>query len=264
MSRPYVSWGLLTLGPAMLVVAFLKVWRIWPFDDVVPDSYASDDGWGSSAVLLAVVAVFGAAFFLPFIIWRGTRNEHDEEYLALGRGGKWMLLVNAALLAGLIAGAPLARSWRDPAHVHVDNFTPNEVAVSFGDEASVLVPSGATSKLRLRAGEYRVVVRDRQSAVLDELTVEVEPNKGRRRRYVFNVLGAHTYYAGRQQYGFDPRWDFGRRPRTFEEIKKVWFEADADHVFQEPPASVRVPEHSKSAGRSFLLRDKPKDPPDAP
>jgi WD40 repeat protein len=133
--------------------------------------------------------------------------------------------------------------WFPCDHVHVDNYSRQEVALELNGRPWVTVPSGQSVRSQLRPGTYELVVRSAATReVLDRDIIAVAQRErfpGGRAQFVLNVLGAQTYLVREISYkrvagGFGS----GGGPKTLRVIRDRWFQAPADYVLEPAPASI--------------------------
>lgn len=178
----------------------------------------------------------------------------EQRKLRLGWSGVAGAVVYAIILEGMWwwIGYYMSRS-----NVYVDNFSNRAVRAELDGRPWLTCKRDTTAAEVLHRGRYHLVVRaEDNNEVLDERDVFVD---GLNRIFVLNLLGAETYYRGSVQYG--GIIGFGDNPPTT--IHDVWFNADVDFLFQDPPSSITVsvpndqPSFLSMENKTYLTRGKP-------
>jgi hypothetical protein len=144
--------------------------------------------------------------------------------------------------------------------VHVDNYTGTAVALELDGKPWLKLPADSSRQVFLRDGAYQVTVRaEPGGGVLGSHDAAVAG----RSTYVLNVLGRMSYREGTREYRKVPLPPMLAHNPPETTIDQVWFNTDADFIFEEPPESISVSGSGDVATRSYLRRAGKAKPPAA-
>jgi len=133
---------------------------------------------------------------------------------------------------------------RSPTMVYVDNFSTHDVSLELEAEPWMVVKRGTKQEVWVQRKTYQLEVRSAGTGrMLDRRTITVDEQCP----YILNVLGAGIYEKGRVEHG----WGIFEKP---ERIRDIWIRADVDYLFKSPPFRISVPQGTKGATRTYLLR----------
>lgn len=166
-----------------------------------------------------------------------------------GNNSQKGLFIALAVLAG-VAGLAFVVFFILGPTVHVDNYSPSDLAVEMDGKPWLTVGTRSTQQKRLPRGTHEVVVKDAKTGEqADKMTVTVDSGGP----YILNLLGATTYLRGQKSYAkVAVGMAAGDPAPTI--INDKWFQASVDYLFEMPPNSIKVSKGTMSATRTFLVR----------
>ena len=222
---------LLTLTGPALALTFLA--PIWAFPDTRGLEWRDD--WSAYWIGGRLLAIFACPVFLL---------DFDEFKPLAGPTLVFNLLLSAAVW---LASEQIAY-----ARVFIENYSPTAVELRLDGRPWRSAPAHSTQKALLWPGEYELVTLEAGTLrELDRRTVVAEAPLWAN-LYVLNVLGAHTYFDGSQEYGVGSVEAF---PVRQFETNEVWIMASRNYVFKEPPMTATTYANMRSDSRTFFLRE---------
>ncbi len=212
--------------------------------------------WSPALVAVAVVVVaatWGLSwYFAGGKVWTG--------WMILGgiilAASLWEKMWKACMvLAVALAGSLMLGLLFPVSRVYVENFSGKEVRIQKDAKDWLALANGGTEVVRIRGGGHVIAVFSADGKKLRETNVDVPARRSA--DYVFNVLGAGTYYEGDVSYG-DTSYRFGSGPSE-RKITEEWFETEVDYLLEKPPDSVRVSgSGSGTLSKRYLRRESQK------